>query len=56
MYKPMQAGYILLKTIKGILSNKGKLVGAVKTVTGNQKAANAVSKISTQLIQNYALC
>ncbi|MCC3756512.1 hypothetical protein [Staphylococcus capitis] len=36
--------YFTKKAIKGILSNKGKLVGAVKTVTGNQKAANAVSK------------
>jgi hypothetical protein len=36
--------YLTKKAIKGILSNKGKLVGAVKSVTGNQKAADAVSK------------
>lgn len=36
--------YLTKKAIKGILKNKGKLVGAVKHVTGNQKAADAVSK------------
>lgn len=36
--------YLTKKAIKGILNNKAKLVGAVKNVTGNQKAADAVSK------------
>ena len=36
--------YLTKKAIKGILNNKGKLVGVLKTFTGNQKATNAVSK------------
>ncbi|EHJ09194.1 hypothetical protein [Staphylococcus simiae] len=36
--------YLTKKAIKGILNNKGKLVGVVKTVTGNQKAANGCFK------------
>ena len=36
--------YLTKKAIKSMLNNKGKLVGAVKNVTGNQKAADAVSK------------